>query len=558
MASVLERRALTGDIVLVALAVAGFFVNSYQAFLLASVVITALLCLSVGITTERAGIVSLCQVAMAGVGAWVASWMLMHAPGLGFGTALAAAALVPAAIAVVLALPTLRVRGVNLAIVTLAFALAANIFLTRVGFPGADIGFQYERTGLFESDAGFLALCALVGILISRIVVWMEQRPFGAAWFGIKFSERSVAAFGVSVAQAKLTAFMVSAAIAGVAGGLMVMQLGVLSSRNFEPMASLAIFVLAVMVHARFLFGALIAGALTWYVPEVLGALGLGEWKDVGDLLFALGALHALHGRSRGHAAAPGAALPADRTVPAPEPAAGARPGDLVLDGLTVSYGATTAVDAVSLTVRAGAVTGLVGPNGAGKSSLVDAVSGFTRASGGIRIDGEAIDGLSVQARARLGLRRTFQVGRAIPELSVAQYLRLASNANPDEAEMERLLVWMGCPGPSASIQAMDVGTRRLVEVAAALLSRPRVLLLDEPAAGMSAPESQRLGETIKRIPEVFGCSVLLIEHDLALIREVCTDLVVLEFGRVIASGNVHDTLALPHVVDAYIGGAAA
>ena len=111
------------------------------------------------------------------------------------------------------------------------------------------------------------------------------------------------------------------------------------------------------------------------------------------------------------------------------------------------------------------------------------------------------------------------------------------------------------CPPPEALIGRLDVGTRRLIEVAAALLSKPAVLLLDEPAAGMSAPESARLAKVIREIPKIFGCGVLLIEHDLTLIREVCDELIVLEFGQVIAAGEVHETLSLPHVIEAYIGG---
>jgi len=126
-----------------------------------------------------------------------------------------------------------------------------------------------------------------------------------------------------------------------------------------------------------------------------------------------------------------------------------------------------------------------------------------------------------------------------------------------DNGHVTALLDWLACPGPDTPIESLDVGTRRLIELAAALLSKPRLLLLDEPAAGMSARESRRLGQVIQRIPAVFGCTVLLIEHDLSLIREVCSDLIVLEFGKVIANGPVHDTLALPHVVDAYIGAAA-
>jgi len=565
MANVLDklrRYASGGDVVLLGLALCSAWVSPYYVFLLTSVVITSLLCLSVGVTTERAGVISLCQVAMAGVGAWVANWVLLYLPGVGVAGALLAAAAFSVVVAIVIALPSLRVRGVQLAIVTLAFSLVANLVLTRTGFPGVDDGLSYQRSGWLESDAHLLSFCAVLAVAVSRVLVMLESRPFGAAWFGAKFSERAVAAFGVNVPWVKVSAFTVGAVVAGLAGGLMVLQLGVLSARNFEPMSSLVIFALAVLSRSRFMTGALVAAVLTWFTPEVLSAVGLGEWKDLGDLIFALGALHALHGRAKGGvkaATGSGTELPPLAPAPAfktPLPVA-ERPAELVLDRLTVCYGATKALSDATLTIKAGQVTGLVGPNGAGKSTLVDAISGFTASVGGITLDGEAIAALSAQKRARQGLRRTFQVGRAIPELTISQYLRLGSHSVHDDEHITALMDWLGCPGPDTPIESLDVGTRRLIELAAALMSRPRLLLLDEPAAGMSARESKRLGQVIQRIPKLFGCTVLLIEHDLPLIREVCDELIVLEFGKVIAKGPVHDTLALPHVVDAYIGAAA-
>ncbi len=561
MASVLKRYGLGGDIALLVLVAAAWLLSPYYLFVMTSVVITALLCLSVGVTTERAGAISLCQVAMAGVGAWVATWMLVHQSELGVAGALLAAGGSTAVLAVLVSLPTLRVRGVHLAIVTLALALTANVLLTRLGFPGVDEGLGFERSGWLEDERHLLLFCVLVALLVSRVLVVLEQHPFGSSWFGVKFSERAVAAFGINVPWSKVSAFTVGAVVAGLAGALMVLQLGVLSARNFEPMASLVIFALAVMSRSRFLSGALIAAMLTWFVPELLSLIGLAEWKDMGDLLFAAGALHALHGRSRTGPAAASTATSSIVVGPVQAPRAGAMRvglgGELKLSKLSVRYGATRALSDVSLVIRPGVVTGLVGPNGAGKSTLVDALSGFTRATGEISLDGQSLQALPAHVRARHGLRRTFQVGRAIPELTVGQYLRLASGKPLPQGETVHLLTWLGCPPLEAPIESLDVGTRRLVELTGALLSSPKVLLLDEPAAGMSAKESAHLGEVIRQVPVVFGCTVLLIEHDLPLIRHVCTDLVVLEFGCVIAAGPVEETLALPHVVDAYIGAAA-
>jgi branched-chain amino acid transport system permease protein len=213
-----------------------------------------------------------------------------------------------------------------------------------------------------------------------------------------------------------------------------------------------------------------------------------------------------------------------------------------------------TALDKVNLKVPSGTVVGLVGPNGAGKSTLVDAIAGFLhRYDGSIRLNGKPIEGLSATTRARLGIRRTWQTTRIAPELRVGEYLRLA--AGPiGEAELESLLAWIGGPSPDTPISSVDAGTRRLLDVAGVIAARPPVILLDEPAAGVSYDEALKLGERIAAIPETFGSAVLLIEHDMDLVRRACSQITVFDFGRMIASGAPGEVLDMPVVQKAYMG----
>jgi len=221
---------------------------------------------------------------------------------------------------------------------------------------------------------------------------------------------------------------------------------------------------------------------------------------------------------------------------------------------LRVGYGAVTALDDVSIEVHRGELHALIGPNGAGKSTFVDVVSGFVRpAAGRVAIDGQDHTSAPVHVRARAGLRRTFQHERTIGDLTVARYIRLvAPNATP--AETDALLDQFGCPPGDVLLSMVDVGRRRLVEVAGAVLSRPSILLLDEPAAGFDAAQAQRLGRLLAGLPAAYGFGVLLIEHDVEMVAAISDRVTVLDFGRVIASGTAAQVLRDPVVLAAYVG----
>ncbi|WP_323741216.1 ABC transporter ATP-binding protein [Microbacterium sp. VKM Ac-2870] len=218
-------------------------------------------------------------------------------------------------------------------------------------------------------------------------------------------------------------------------------------------------------------------------------------------------------------------------------------------------FGSVVALDDVDLVVRDNEVIGLIGPNGAGKSTMIDALSGFLPShTGSIALGGVGLKGMPPTSRARRWLRRTFQQDRVPPSLTVGAYVRFVARRRVAPAELAEILDFFGCPPAGTTLAAVDVGTRRLVEVAAQLASRPRVLLLDEPAAGLSHEEHIALGERIARIPERFGSAVVLIEHDLDLVRRVCARIVVLDFGRILADGPRDTVLADPAVLAAYMG----
>jgi branched-chain amino acid transport system permease protein len=550
---------------------------SYWIYLTTSATVTALLCLSVGVVFGRAGMAALCPMAFAAIGALTTALANHWRLDLPFPAVILIAGLVTVPVGVVIGLPALRLRGLNLAIVTLGFAVAVEVVVTSVGFPGAQTLEVIPRPDWATEDGDYFLVCWVVFAGASAALSWYGSRRGGAAWLAVRSSERGAAAAGLAVPRVKLTAFAVSAFLAGVAGSLLAGQLGQLNATGFGSLQSLTIFTLAVMVGSRHPEGAALGGMLAAFLPELLRQIGLPQ--DLAAVVFAIGAAIGLRSGAGGAAAdlrAAGRRLLARRGRPAAAsgpkasgPAVVAvTPGSKVaasevpaLDArnLSVSYGAVTALDDVSIEVRQGELHALIGPNGAGKSTFVDAVSGFVQPAGSVSVAGRvAINGQDrtsapVHVRARAGLRRTFQHERTIGDLTVAGYLRLVAPA-ATPAEAGALLDQFGCPPGDVLLSTVDVGRRRLVEVAGAVLSKPGIVLLDEPAAGLDAEESQRLGRLLARIPAVYGLGVLLIEHDVEMVAAISDRVTVLDFGRVIASGTAAQVLRDPIVLAAYVG----
>ncbi|MEA1262606.1 ATP-binding cassette domain-containing protein [Microbacterium sp. STF-2] len=550
----------------------------YFVFLAISAVTAAIAILGLGIVTGSAGMIALCQLTFAAVGAWIVSLLnVMQAPG-GFIVWLVLGGVAAGLVGILVGLPALRLRGVNLAVVTLGFAAAADVTLVQIQFPGSAQGTAIERPEMFSNDRQFFFLSIVVLAVCSLGAFFLQRGRWGSSWKAVAFSERGTAAAGQSVQTAKLTAFAVSAALGGISGGLLAGQVQLPFASSFTPLQSLALYVLAIMSGAHLIDMAIFGGLLWVLVPELLKRWGIPQ--DWGFVVFGVLGVQALtSGTNLGQgirnliwrradrqaatvaltalppdAGADAAVITTTTTATVDEAALAGTPV-LTVDGLTVQFGTLKALDDVSFQVPAASIMGLIGPNGAGKSTFVDAISGFLpKHTGRVLLGDRDLVGLSPTRRARLGLRRTFQQDRVPPSLTVGAYVRFVARRRLAASDIDEVLEFFGCPPARARLSSVDVGTRRLVEVAANVVSRPRLLILDEPAAGLSHDEHLALAARLRELPARYGVALIIIEHDLDLVRSVCPTLTVLDFGRVLASGPQAEVLANPDVVKAYMG----
>jgi len=235
----------------------------------------------------------------------------------------------------------------------------------------------------------------------------------------------------------------------------------------------------------------------------------------------------------------------------------------IVVKDLTVRFGGVTSLDRMSVTFETG-TCGLIGPNGAGKTTFFNVLSGFVRPSGGtVTAFGDNLLSMVHYRRARWGVRRTFQTEQAIEELSVYDNVAMVQeHSHRGSSRRDDVLSAISFVGldvdPRSRVQSLGAGQRRLVEVARAVAGRPRLVLLDEPAAGLPDAETENLAAVIRQIPARTGALTILVDHDMSLVSACCETTAVLDFGELIASGPTADVLRDERVVSAYLGTEAA
>jgi len=544
--------------------------------------LAALVGLSLVVLTGVAGQVSLAQYALAGMGGFIAGRL-----NLSFGwplpVGIVMGTLGTALVGLLFAVPALRVRGATLAVVTLGLALSVEqVIFKNPRFVGGMAGtpvdpasfFGIKVDGINHADRyGIVAVVALA--LAAWVVSSVRASGVGRRLLAVRSNERAAMSLGVNVARSKFYAFGLAAAIAGLGGVLMAFRYPSIQYGQFGPFSSINLVSLALIGGVGFVGGAVLGAAM---VPAgiinylVSGIGNLEHWLLVASGVFLIITLIANPDGVAGDVVKRLARFrrgtaKRERTVAWQRGA----PETLTVDGLTVNYGPTTAVDELTFEVAPGRVVGLIGPNGAGKTSAIDAISGFARADARtLRIGDTDLRRMSPSRRAQHGVQRCFQAVELFNDMTVRENLLTA-------AEQLRWTTWVTSLAwsrleelPDDVLRVVDDlgltdaldkfpdelshGKRRLVGVLRALAGRPKVLMLDEPAAGLDVNESVELGNVLRRIADEWGVGILLVEHDVGLVAAVCDEVVALNFGKTIASGTAEAVLAGALVRHAYLG----
>ncbi|WGL54087.1 branched-chain amino acid ABC transporter permease/ATP-binding protein [Nocardioides sp. BP30] len=556
--------------------------------------IMAIVALSTVVVTGYAGQVSLAQLTIAGTGGFILGPIgdHLHVP---FPFAPLLAALGAAALGVLVGLPALRIRGLPVAVVTLAMAFAVEALWFRNSDFVGEAGVHVPTPSLFGWNLGigsglgyprvrFGILCLVVLFAVAIGVALLRRSQLGSQMLAVKANERSAAAAGVSVVRVKILAFGIAAFIAGLGGCLLAYQQQTITATSFSAMAGLALFGTVYLCGATSISGGLLAGVsatngiLFILIDEVFSASGWYPVVAAVLLVFTVilnpegivGPAHSFLAKRRsGDASAMGSVVAraeAELTEPIPatfDPDAGT---ELELSDVSVRYGGVVAVNGVSLKVPQGAIVGLIGPNGAGKTTLIDAISGFATHAGAVRLAGDPLEGKVPHERIRAGLGRTFQAIELYDDLSVLENVKVGLTAAghrvetgtvPSFGDAERLDATLRLLGLNdvreRPASELSQGQRQLVSIARALAGHPRVLLLDEPAGGLDTAESQWLGERLRRIREA-GVTIIVVDHDMGLMLGLCDQITVLNFGEVIASGTPAEIRVDPRVAEAYLG----
>ncbi len=557
--------------------------------------------LSIVLLTGYAGQLSLAQYTIAGFGAYV-SGRLVAVFDIPFLLALVVGVLAAVPLGFIFALPAARTRGINLAIVTLGLGTTIELMLfrnreytggvqgTQVGSPelfGLDIGsIRYpERYGLFV-----LAMALLAVWVVSNV----RRGRSGRRLLAIRTNERAATALGIDVPKAKLFAFSLSSAIAALGGIVLAFRLTSVSYTSFTNLTSILFVGLAIVGGVGHLLGAFVGATMATaaFSQEVLESTwdGVGRWTQlisgIAILLMVLGykdgvaaewvKIFRLVKRARKWGRSYFIEL---EDVSDPNASDSNTSGSeqskvparvLSIENMTVRYGAVVAVNDVSFNLTPGTITGLIGPNGAGKTSLIDAVCGFAPAEGRVVLDGEDISRMAPSKRARNGIARSFQTLELFEDATVFENISVAADPQDMRSYLRDLVAPASPPFPPEVVRAiiefqldgdlhrdvkdLSYGKHRLLAIARAVAMHPSVLLLDEPAAGLSTAESEELAEVVRRLAQDWGMAVLVVEHDMNFVNEVCDEVVVLDFGNKIAVGSPEEIRLDPAVVAAYLG----
>ena len=592
--------ALAPSGVLLAIAIVGLLFDTYWQYVVAISMTAAVIGSALAMLVGYARCISIATGAMMAIGAYGATLPIVHAS-TPFLAAIVVAALLGACAGWVLGVPGVRFRSHNLAMITLVFQAVVIIVLRESktltgGAEGMHVPAPVILGMSFAKDADFLLLCgALYALAVIPMTVLLAG-AFGKNLRALAFNENAARSFGINVNKHLIAAFIFSSALIAFAGAVSAPRFRVIDPDSYGILTSIFTLAYPIIGGMGSIWGGLAGGGILRVIPELLRPLA-----DYIELIFCglvvvtltffpEGLASAFWRRGRRTHARRGASLgtreikfasitelfAATAAVGPPATSLGGADPILAVQGISKSYGALRAVDDVSLAVAPGALHGLMGPNGAGKTTLFNIVSGFVAAeTGHVRMSGALLDHVQLEARIGLGMTRTFQHAAVFERLScldnviiglgrnsvaqsvfrgIGQTFASAGSRNEQRAAAAALTA-VGLGARRDDLAGMlPLGDQRRLEIARAIVSRPRIMLLDEPVSGVSVEEARKLRELLLAINGELGIAMVVIEHNIRFLSSLCRRISVMSQGRILAEGDAASIIADPRVRNAYFG----